>query len=106
MVRLIQQKAKGKDVVYCQNSEIVPPHLREGRENLGHYLAGLIEGDGSIIVPRTSSSLPPSAPIAPIGCGGGGGNEKGKLYLNYKCKLTNLEKLNYVFISFLAFIFL
>jgi len=54
IVRLIHQKAKGKDVVYCQNSEIVPPHLREGRENLGHYLAGLIEGDGSIIVPRTS----------------------------------------------------
>ena len=48
-------------------------HLREGRENFGHYLAGLIEGDGSIIVPRTSR------------------NEKGKL-LFPQVKITFVDK--------------
>ena len=40
-------KSSFKPRLYYQLSNNVPTNL------LGHYLAGLIEGDGSIIVPKT-----------------------------------------------------
>ena len=60
-----------------------PPATNDStRKTLGGYLAGLIEGDGSIIVPKTIRNQ--KAPRTPCGAFfGGAGKFKFKIYIGF-----------------------